>query len=108
MTDVSQLDTIHRMLKFSFTLSFLGKIWVLWFDEFTINSREVGDQLVHMRVQAFNSYEFSFLVVYAKCTRVGRRGLWEALKEVKVLGSPWIVVGDFNVMFLNWIPYIVC
>ena len=34
----------------------------------------------------------------AKCTEVGRRGLWEALEEIKVCDSPLLVAGNFNVI----------
>ena len=37
--------------------------------------------------------------IYAKCTRVGRRDLWQAIEEVKGwLSGPWLVAGDFNVV----------
>ena len=42
---------------------------------------------------------FQCLAVYAKCTRVGRRQLWEAMEAVSTgYQGPWMVAGDFNII----------
>ncbi|XP_071902212.1 uncharacterized protein [Coffea arabica] len=44
-------------------------------------------------------FTLQFSATYAKCTRVGRRVLWQAMKEVKeCYSSPWLITGDFNVI----------
>ena len=44
MSDVSLLDSIKSLLRFDNAQSFIdGKIWVMWFDEFSIKSMELAE-----------------------------------------------------------------
>ena len=99
MTDEAQLDSIRQLFFFDKARVFLeGKIWVFWFNELIINSLELAEQLLHMHVSFTYGYSVWFSAVYAKCTRVGRRSLWQALEQVNVGNDPWMVAGDFNVI----------
>ena len=64
----------------------------------TLLFQEVGDQMVHMEVERPGSV-FQISAVYAKCTRVGRCQLWEAIKAVAARShGPWLVAGNFNII----------
>ncbi|XP_027093505.1 uncharacterized protein [Coffea arabica] len=42
---------------------------------------------------------FAFSGIYAKCTRVGRRPLWDAMESISInTQGAWIAAGDFNVI----------
>lgn len=58
----------------------------------------MGDQLVHMEVIGLGATMLHFSAVYATCTRVGMRGLWDAMEAVKKQREPWLIAGDFNVI----------
>lgn len=49
----------------------------------SISFMEYAQQLVHMGINFSSGYSVSVLTVYAKCTRVARRSLWQALEEIK-------------------------
>mgnify|MGYP004716032537 CR=1 FL=1 len=99
MTDAIQLPLICRMQHFSKVFSVLkGKMWVLWKDELVAQLHELGDQLVNIDISR-GGYSFLLSEIYAKCTRVGRRELWEPMELVHSrTKGPWMVAGDFNVI----------
>lgn len=39
-----------------------------------------------------------FTVVYAKCSKIKRRLLWEDLVDISYIVDPWLVRGDFNII----------
>ncbi|XP_027082614.1 uncharacterized protein [Coffea arabica] len=44
-------------------------------------------------------YSLQVSAVYAKCTRVGRRSLWQAMEDVRErFPGPWLMAGDFTVV----------
>ena len=57
------------------------------------------EQMVHVLVYFHSDVSFAFSRIYAKCTRVGRRCLWQGMEFLSNrLSLPWLVVGDFNVI----------
>ncbi|CAI9763286.1 unnamed protein product [Fraxinus pennsylvanica] len=57
----------------------------------------VSNQALHgVFTNGSNTMMISF--VYAKCTALERRSLWEDLESITVNGLPWIVAGDFNII----------
>nr|XP_027103108.1 uncharacterized protein LOC113724396 [Coffea arabica] len=60
---------------------------------------EAADQLVHVYLSFPSGSSFIISAVYAKCNRIGRRRLWEALEQFSMsVTLPWIAVGDYNVI----------
>lgn len=102
MSELAQLERVRRELHFEHAGSFInGKIWALWGHMLRADWREYAEQLVHTRVTFASGATFSISGIYAKCTRVGRRPLWEAMEEVAEhlpAGEPWMAAGDFNVV----------
>ncbi|XP_027151252.1 uncharacterized protein LOC113751439 [Coffea eugenioides] len=102
MSELAQLDRVRRQLQFDHAGSFVsGKIWVFWGNMLSVDWVEYADQMVHSRVVLASGAAFCVTGVYAKCTRVGRRPLWEAMEEVAERVStsgPWMAAGDFNVV----------
>ena len=99
MSNIAQLDAICQLFHFSYARSFLeGKIWIFWLDILNLSLREMRAQLVHMEISGPGAISFHILAVHAKCTRVGRSRLWEAMEAVKRPNDPWLVAGDFNVI----------
>ncbi|KAF5459676.1 hypothetical protein F2P56_019603 [Juglans regia] len=42
--------------------------------------------------------KFFITIVYARCRQVERRNLWQDLEDVHTGDSPWLVIGDFNLI----------
>ncbi|XP_027062808.1 uncharacterized protein [Coffea arabica] len=60
---------------------------------------EAVDQLVHIYLSFPSGSSIIISAVYAKCNRIGRRRLWEALEQFSTsITLPWIAVGDYNVI----------
>ena len=74
-----------------------GKARVFWFRDMDIDFLEHAKQMVHMHVKINSRYSFWFSTIYAKCMRVGRHRLWQALQLVRLEGA-WMVGGNFNVI----------
>ncbi|XP_040990989.1 uncharacterized protein LOC121238224 [Juglans microcarpa x Juglans regia] len=92
---MNRLASYLEFPKFCSNESLGGKVWIFW--------KEIYDfGVVHMSNQAVSgwlclaSYRIMVTFVYAKCSQIERRGLWEELENVQVNESPWLVVGDFN------------
>ncbi|XP_071924898.1 uncharacterized protein [Coffea arabica] len=102
MSELAQLDRVRRQLQFDHAGSFVnGKIWVFWGDLLRVVWVDHAEQMVHSRVMFPSGASFWVSGVYAKCTRVGRRPLWEAMEDVAQRfsgGEPWLAAGDFNVV----------
>ncbi|XP_071933148.1 uncharacterized protein [Coffea arabica] len=100
MSDLRQLEVVRRCLKLNHGTSFLnGKARFLWSRDFKLSFLEGEGQVVHARLSFQSGAVVNVSAVYAKCTRVGRRPLWQALEAFDAgKGEPWIVAGDFNVV----------
>ena len=62
-----------------------------------------NDQFIHVEVLNHSGLLLSFLtVVYAKCSRIERRKLWDSLFYLRntISDTPWIVGGNFNAISL--------
>ena len=100
-------ETIHSICP---TWSFLtnysshpnGRIWVLWNPTILdVTLLFSSDQVIHVQVldmQNQTSFRVSFL--YGHNDYIPRRELWASLKlfPTTTSSSPWMVLGDFNVV----------
>ncbi|XP_071917045.1 uncharacterized protein [Coffea arabica] len=97
-----QLEVVRRYLNFDFSALYIdGKIWVFWSCLVQISCVEYAEQMIHAQVSFASGASFWLSAVYIRCTRVGRRPLWEAMESVTSLVSlnqPWVAAGDFNVI----------
>ncbi|XP_071933163.1 uncharacterized protein [Coffea arabica] len=60
---------------------------------------EYAEQMVHATIAFSSGMSVSFSGIYAKCTRVGRRPLWQSMENVGMgMDTPWLAAGDFNVV----------
>ena len=100
LANVPQLESVQLFLGFDFARSFVhNKIWVFWSSEARYSFVEAADQLVHIYLSFPSGSSIVISAVYAKCNRIGRRRLWEALEQFSTsITLPWIAVGDYNVI----------
>ncbi|KAG2693480.1 hypothetical protein I3760_08G099300 [Carya illinoinensis] len=74
-----------------------GKIWLIWKSAVAVQCLAVSNQFVSVKVEE-NGHIYVLTIVYAKCTQVERKMLWEDL-EVSGCGNlPWLICGDFNII----------
>ncbi|XP_077216019.1 uncharacterized protein LOC143850679 [Tasmannia lanceolata] len=77
-----------------------GRIWVAWNPHY-INFTPLGDsdQHIHGTVLHLQSQTSCFLTaVYASNFGIHRRTLWDNLNSLKPPNSPWLIIGDFNII----------
>nr|XP_027123021.1 uncharacterized protein LOC113739850 [Coffea arabica] len=100
MSDIGQLEIVRRRLNFEHAASFIDrKIWLLWDSSLSLACVECAEQLVHVTTSFGSDVAIAVSFVYAKCTRVARRPLWEALEGIgEAMVLPWMAIGDFNVI----------
>ncbi|XP_071939022.1 uncharacterized protein [Coffea arabica] len=102
MSAECQLEVVRRFLNFDFSALYIGgKIWVFWSCLLRFSCVEYAEQMLHAHVSFGSGASFWVSAIYAKCTRVGRRPLWEAMESVASSVShnqPWVAAGDFNVI----------
>lgn len=74
-----------------------GKLWLFWKENTVFNVMTKMDQMI--------TGWFSFLgskvlvtFIYANCSQVERRDLWQSLEDINVKSCPWLVVGYFNII----------
>ncbi|XP_073137349.1 uncharacterized protein [Henckelia pumila] len=89
-----------RRLGFQRVLSNVsGHIWVFLADNVKAECVLDHAQFLHLRVAApFLPTHVFCSFMYAKCDYTLRRDLWASLLQVKPVGGPWLVGGDFNVV----------
>ncbi|XP_070041492.1 uncharacterized protein [Nicotiana tomentosiformis] len=77
-----------------------NKIWVYWDKEFTASVIDHDEQKLTIDMRYVeNKNHFFLTVIYAKCTPILIRPLWEVLRHKSAIyDSPWCVIGDFNVI----------
>ncbi|XP_071906033.1 uncharacterized protein [Coffea arabica] len=100
LANVTHLESVQLFLGFDFARSFVhNKIWIFWCSDARYSFVEAVDQLVHIYLTFPSGSSFIISAVYAKCTRIGRRRLWEELEHFSTsISFPWIAVGDYNVV----------
>ena len=100
LANVSHLESVQLFLGFDFARSFVhNKIWIFWCSDARYSFVEASDQLVHIHLSFPSGSSIIISAVYAKCNRIGRRRLWEALEQFSTsITLPWIAVGDYNVI----------
>ena len=77
------MEVVRRKLQFDNTASFIDrKIWLFWDSSFSLTHVEHEEQLVHVMASFGSGVSVGISVVYAKCTRVARRPLWEAFEGI--------------------------
>lgn len=108
-TVVTILEPFHEESKMQWLASFLefskyccnessgGKVWLFWKDDYELEVLHMTDEsLLGWFCLGINRVLVTF--VYAKCTRLERHSLWGELESICIVESPWLVVGDFNVI----------
>ena len=59
----------------------------------------LAEQMLHALIEFRSRASIAFSGIYAKCTRVERRTLWQSMENISAgLSTPWLVVGGFNVI----------
>ncbi|XP_062085858.1 uncharacterized protein LOC133791965 [Humulus lupulus] len=78
-----------------------GHILLIWKDSLVnIAVIQESDQFLHSRVKNFGrNQEFCLTIVYDSNSLEARRSLWLNLANLQFLIKPWIILGDFNVVF---------
>ena len=77
-----------------------GQIWVFVAKGLEVDSWDDSEQIFHGRfVSPVLPIPFYISVAYGKCSREGRRDMWDKLRDLaaRLDGLPWLVSGDFNI-----------
>ncbi|XP_031287891.1 uncharacterized protein LOC116146622 [Pistacia vera] len=73
-----------------------GKIWIFWSDDCDWEVLSMTNQSIS-GIFLFGEENLFISFIYAKCSCIERRDLWQSLELVDSKEDPWLVVGDFNV-----------
>ncbi|GAA0184585.1 hypothetical protein LIER_31873 [Lithospermum erythrorhizon] len=77
----------------------VGRIIVAWDMNYCdVQVVNLMDQLMLVEVQLADGTVFLFSAVYGANLYLRRRDLWQSLGSVVLIGKPWIIAGDFNVI----------
>ncbi|XP_042962572.1 uncharacterized protein LOC122296840 [Carya illinoinensis] len=74
-----------------------GKLWILWDKGVKVVLVESTNQFITV-VTEFQGKQVCISFVYAKCTQVEHRKLWQSLSNGVRGSTPWLVLGDFNII----------
>ncbi|XP_022880831.1 uncharacterized protein LOC111398107 [Olea europaea var. sylvestris] len=74
-----------------------GKIWIFWREEFVVDWVGASNQAIH-GIFSKGSSTVIISFVYAKCSALERRLLWQELESIMVSNLPRIVAGNFNII----------
>ncbi|KAG7941496.1 hypothetical protein I3843_16G046700 [Carya illinoinensis] len=74
-----------------------GKIWIFGDSIIEVRLVRMGRQFISLKVGE-GAEIFLLTIIYAKCTMVERRSLWDALSFQNLDFAPCIFVGDFNII----------
>ncbi|XP_042939346.1 uncharacterized protein LOC122274369 [Carya illinoinensis] len=77
-----------------------GKLWVLWNTKVKVTVQSIKGQSISLMVEEKNKQILTSFV-YAKCSYLDRRRLWEDLSLLSTGITPWIIMGDFNIIRNN-------
>ncbi|XP_042962753.1 uncharacterized protein LOC122297032 [Carya illinoinensis] len=98
--DENRLDMLKNRLKFEQSFSNQcagGKLWVLWGGGLHITVTNFSSQHITISL-VINSQRYFISVVYARCSYLERRELWRSLQLDAVQDTPWLCLGDFNII----------
>ncbi|XP_042942745.1 uncharacterized protein LOC122276921 [Carya illinoinensis] len=98
--DENRLDMLKNRLKFEHSFSNQcadGKLWVLWGGGLHITVTNFSSQHITISL-VINSQHYFISVVYARCSYLERRELWRSLQMDVVEDTPWLCLGDFNII----------
>ncbi|XP_041001851.1 uncharacterized protein LOC121247553 [Juglans microcarpa x Juglans regia] len=74
-----------------------GKLWVMWkTNESIVVSCTTGQSITILAKEKDKQVAITF--VYAKCSYLDRRKLWEDLSSMRTGNTHWIVMRDFNII----------
>ncbi|KAF5450402.1 hypothetical protein F2P56_030760 [Juglans regia] len=73
-----------------------GKLWMFWAKDLNLVVECMGDQFLTIRIS--NLHDLWITFVYAKCSYLERRRLWDSLMGANFHQLPWMVMGDFNII----------
>ncbi|XP_075098919.1 uncharacterized protein LOC142175818 [Nicotiana tabacum] len=78
-----------------------GKIWLFCSHNWPISVRDTDDQQITIKVaNGTGNKNIWIKTVYAKCTTVERKDLWDAIDNLNmVIDGPRCIGGDFNVIW---------
>ncbi|XP_042983328.1 uncharacterized protein LOC122312726 [Carya illinoinensis] len=99
MVSISRLDMWRDRLHFDGCCSNVeegGKLWLFWSQDLHLVVENMGDQFLTVRITNLNDFSITF--VYAKCSYLERRRLWDSLMGANIHHLPWMVMGDFNII----------
>ncbi|KAI3452724.1 hypothetical protein Pfo_009388 [Paulownia fortunei] len=97
-----QLDSNFYCRRFAFSQVFANcsnKIWCFVSHEFQCKILIDKEQFLHMEIQSqLLPSPFFFTYIYVKCDIIGRRELWDGLRNIADQNDaqPWLIGGDFN------------
>lgn len=77
----------------------IGRIWILHDTSVRMEIFAKSDQAIHYHTYSVTHKKYFFLsVVYSANTVIGKRMLWNEIKQIKSsIGlTPWLVCSDFN------------
>ncbi|KAM3327342.1 hypothetical protein P3S67_002468 [Capsicum chacoense] len=99
--DMSKIDGYRRFLGFQHCVANVnGKIWCFW--NFLDHTEVVVDHEQHitLNMKEPNANTSVFITaVYAKCSTVERRYLWDSIESMNNnIDGPWCIGGYFNVI----------
>ncbi|KAI3474488.1 hypothetical protein Pfo_029398 [Paulownia fortunei] len=97
-----QLDSRFFCRKLGFSRVFANqsnKVWCFINNDFDVEVLLDHEQLLHLKLSSYLlPSTFQFTCIYAKCDIVGRRELWDQLRNIadSADSQPWLIGGDFN------------
>lgn len=77
-----------------------GQIWCFWKKGFKTTIVANDDQQITIHFSEDSRHDnFYVASVYAKCSPVDRKDLWDSLEQINIsITHPWCIGGDFNVI----------
>lgn len=76
------------------------KLWLLWDKSVNVCVVSMSDQFITVKILG-GSTESLISLVYAKCNYGQWRQLWRDLEEEAHTNSPWMILGDINIIRSN-------
>ncbi|XP_060185367.1 uncharacterized protein LOC132614835 [Lycium barbarum] len=99
--NMNKIEKYMKYFGFQHNLSNLnGQIWLFWAGNYNTSVIDNTDQQITIKMHSSNTgKDIFFTAVYAKCTALERKDLWEDLERVHhLIQGPWCISGDFNVI----------
>ncbi|XP_060202720.1 uncharacterized protein LOC132631137 [Lycium barbarum] len=96
-----KLESYRRRLGIKTALSNVsGKIWAFIDEEYEVTVLMDTNQQLTLKLFNWDTHlDIIVTLVYAKCDRIDRIGLWDSMYNLASdMNLPWLVGGDFNVI----------